>query len=91
MLGFLARAEYYIIIKDFEKAEKDMKEAFTIAERGGMRLHMADCYLGYAWLYFAKGEKDLAKEKLKTAKEMIDEMGYHRCDGEVEELEKKLG
>jgi tetratricopeptide (TPR) repeat protein len=88
--GFLARAEYYITIKNFEKAEKDLKEAFTIADRGGMRLYLADCYLGYARLYMAKGEREKAKENLKTAKEMIEDMGYHRRDNEVKELEKQL-
>jgi hypothetical protein len=31
-----------------------------------------------------------AREHLKTAKEMIEKMGYHRRDKEVEELEKQL-
>jgi hypothetical protein len=31
-----------------------------------------------------------AREHLKTAKEMIAKMGYHRRDKEVEELEEQL-
>ena len=45
----------------------------------------------YACLYLALGEKETAREHWETAKEMVDEMGYHRRDGEVEELEKMLG
>lgn len=49
-LGFLARAEYYRITNDFNRAKRDLDEAFTIASRGGMGLHLADCHLEYARL-----------------------------------------
>jgi hypothetical protein len=31
-----------------------------------------------------------AREHWTTAKEMIERMGYHRCDNEVNELEQQL-
>ena len=99
--GLLARAEYYRVTGDLDKAQKDLDEAFSIASRGGMGLHLADCHLEYArlgrWQAWtthpgaspSKGDED-AWEHLKTAKEMIEKMGYHRRDKEVEELEEQL-
>jgi len=56
-----------------------------------MRLFEADCYLEYARLCLAEGNREKeAKEHLKTAGEMIDEMGYHRRDPEVEALKSQL-
>jgi hypothetical protein len=66
------------------------KEGLHIAVRGGMRLHQADCHLAYARLYLVIGEKEQARESLAMASEMLVEMGYHRRDPEVEELEAKL-
>jgi tetratricopeptide (TPR) repeat protein len=89
-LGLLARASLRRICKDFDMAKHDVDEAFTIADRGGMKLYLADCHLEYARLYYDKGEKDKARDSLKIAKEMIERMGYHRRDKEVQELEGKL-
>jgi len=89
-LGLLARAEYYRVTGDLVKAQKDLDEAFTIATRGGMGLHLADCHLEYARLYLAKGEKAKARENWVIAKEKIETMGYHRRDKEVQELEEQL-
>jgi hypothetical protein len=55
-----------------------------------MRLHQADCHLEYARLYLAQGKPDQARQHLATAKAMIEDMGYHRRDGEVAELEGAL-
>jgi tetratricopeptide (TPR) repeat protein len=88
--GLLARAELYMEQKDFEKAMRDLDEAMTIAERGEMGLHKADCHLGYARLYLVIVDKEKAREELAVAKEMIGKMGYHRRDGEVKELEALL-
>lgn len=88
--GLLARAEFYRIKGDFSKAKHDLDEAMTIATRGGMKLYAANCHLEYARLYLAEGDKEKAKEHLLIAKKMIDEMGYHRRDKEVKELEGHL-
>ena len=89
-LGLLARAEYYQVTRNPNKAQKDLDEAFTIATRGGMGLHIADCHLGYARLYVAKDEKSKAREHWQIAKDSIEKMGYHRRDKEVQELEEQL-
>ncbi len=56
-----------------------------------MRLHLADCYLEFARLSLATGDRDSARKAWETAKAMIEEMGYHRRDGEVMELAQQLG
>jgi tetratricopeptide (TPR) repeat protein len=88
--GLLARAELYRVKKDFAKSQRDLDEAFTIATRGGMRLHEADCHLEYARLFLAMGEKDKARESLAKAKKMIEEMGYHRRDPEIHLIEAQF-
>lgn len=88
--GLLARAELRRVMGELDKAKRDLDEAFSIATRGGMRLHEADCHLEYARWYLANGEKEKARERLDKAKEMIEEMGCHRRDGEVEELRAVL-
>jgi tetratricopeptide (TPR) repeat protein len=90
--GLLARAELCRLQRKFEPAQRDLDEAMTIAKRGGMRLHEADCYLEYARLYLAMGGnyKAKAQEHLAKTKAMINEMGYHRRDKDVKELEKQL-
>lgn len=90
--GLLSRAGLYRLQLIFEPAQRDLNEAMTIATRGGMRLYEADCHLEYAWLYLAMGGdyKVDAQKSLAKAKAMINEMGYHRRDNEVKELEKQL-
>lgn len=89
--GLLARAEWARVAKQFDQARHDLAEAFTIAERGEMRLHLADCYLEFARLSLATGDRDSACKAWETAKTMVDEMGYHRRDGEVAALAAELG
>jgi tetratricopeptide (TPR) repeat protein len=90
--GLLARAELYRVKgkSEFDKAQHDIEEAMTIAERGEMGLHQADCHLEYARLYLAMRDEDRAREHLAIAIKMIKQRGYHRWDREVEELEAML-
>ena len=88
--GLLARAELYRVQGSFEKAQRDLDEAMTIAESGEMGLHQADCHLEYARLSLAMGDQEKAREHLATAREMIGRMGYHRWDKEVKEIEEQL-
>jgi len=85
--GLLARASLHLIRRDHNKAQHDIDSAFSIANRGGMGLHLSDCHLAYTRLYYAKGDSAKARKHLTTAKEMINRMGYHRRDKEIEELE----
>lgn len=88
--GLLARAELYRVTEAFTEAWNDLTEAQEIAERGEMKLYLADYHLETARLSLAEGEKDQAREQLTTAGEMIEQMGYGRRKGEVEELGKQL-
>jgi tetratricopeptide (TPR) repeat protein len=89
--GLLARAELHRFTGDYRKAERDLAEALRIATRGPMGLHLADYHLESARLQIAQGNRDRAREHWNTAKEMIERMGYHRRDNEVNELAEQVG
>jgi tetratricopeptide (TPR) repeat protein len=88
--GLLARGELYRVKGEFEQSQSDLDEAMRVATRGSMGLHEADCHLEYARLYLAQDEKKLARESWGKAKEMIERMGYHRRDRDVEEIGREL-
>jgi tetratricopeptide (TPR) repeat protein len=91
--GLLARSELHRVKGEFDRARVDLDEAMSIATRGSMGLHQADCHLEYARLYLAEEQKDAgkAREHLVKAREMIGRMGYHLRDEAVRELEARLG
>lgn len=89
--GLLARAELHRVKGDFDSAWDDLNEARDIAERGEMRLYLADFHLEATRLSLAEGKPDQARDHLSTATKMVNEMGYGRRKPEIEELEKRLG
>ncbi len=88
--GLLARAELYRFADAFTKAQNDLDEAYTIATRGGMRLYETDCHLEYARLYVAMNDMNEAQEHFVKARQMVEEIGYHRRDKDVQELEAMI-
>lgn len=88
--GLLARAALYRVQGAFPQAQRDLDEALGIATRGDMGLHQADAHLEYARLHLALGETARARHSLETARAMVQRMGYHRRDAEVQELERQL-
>ena len=84
--GLLARAGYYRAAGNYEKARADLEEAREIAERGEMKLWLADYYLESARLARSEKDKEKMAEHCGQAKALIEECGYHRRDGELEEL-----
>jgi tetratricopeptide (TPR) repeat protein len=88
--GLLARAPLHRVQGQYTKARRDLEEALSIATRGGMRLHEADCHLEYARLHLAQGRKAQAGERLDEARAMIGELGYHRRNDELAALEEQL-
>jgi hypothetical protein len=90
-LGLLARARWRRLKSDYPRAQSDLAEAQRIAERGEMGLHLCDCHLEWARLCLAKDDLTLAHEHWATAKAMVERMGYHRRDREVEEIARELG
>jgi len=70
---------------NFDGARTALDEAWDIAERGPMRLHMADIHLYRARLFFR--EKTYPWESpeadLVAAEKLINDCGYHRRDEEL--------
>jgi len=79
--GLLSRACLRHVESDVEGAGADLDEAWEIAERGPMRLHMADILLHRARLF-----RD--KDALARAGELVRECGYHRRDAELADAEE---
>jgi nucleoside phosphorylase/tetratricopeptide (TPR) repeat protein len=88
--GLLARAELHRVRGYYGLAGRDLAEALRIATRGGMGLHLADYHLESARLHLAQGNRDKAREHWEAAREMVERMGYHRRDKEVDEIEQQL-
>lgn len=88
--GLLARSELYRVKGSFIIARHDLDEAINIATRGSMRLHEANCHLEYARLNIAENNKETARRHYTKANKMINEMGYHRRDKDLKELEELL-
>jgi tetratricopeptide (TPR) repeat protein len=89
--GLLALAALRRLTGDHPRAQSDLAKAQRIAERGEMGLHLCDCHLEWARLHLAQGNPTLAREHWATAKAMVERMGYHRRDREVEEIARELG
>lgn len=88
--GLLARADLYRHQGDFDRARADLEEAERICIHYGLRLLEADCHLEYARFHLAQGKRDEACERVGKARVMIDEMGYHRRDRDVAEIDAAL-
>jgi hypothetical protein len=79
--GLTSRAWLRLLEGDPDGARGDLDQAWEIAERGPMRLHMADIHLHRARLF-----KD--NEELKKARAMIEQCGYWRRKEELEDAEE---
>jgi tetratricopeptide (TPR) repeat protein len=91
--GLLARAELHRLRGDLGSSQTDLDNALTVATRdhfGLMKLYMADCYLGYSRLRLVQDRKAEARQNLERASQIIQEVGYHRRDREIKELDKMM-
>jgi hypothetical protein len=72
-----------------ESAQADIDDAWEIAERGPMRLHMADIHLHRARLFFreAKYPWDSPAADLAAARKLIERCGYGRRLEELADAE----
>ena len=85
------------MITGYESAQADLDEAWDIAERGPMRLFMADIHLyrarlfhavePYPWASDANGNARGPKEDLAAARKLIEQCGYWRRQEELEDAE----
>jgi nucleoside phosphorylase/tetratricopeptide (TPR) repeat protein len=78
--GLVSRAWLRMVGGDEGGARADLDEAWRIAERGLMRLHMANILLHRARLF-----RD--KPALARARILVEQCGYHRRDGELADTE----
>ena len=93
--ALLTRALAHSLAKNFAAARAALDEALEIAERGPMRLHLADVYLHRArifGLFPGRPEEypwpaSSARADLAAAKRLIDACGYGRRQGELEDAE----
>ncbi len=87
--GLLGRAVVYRFDDDAKSARADLDEAMAIATRdpaGHMKLYEVDIHLAYARLEFDAGNAQQAQDHVAAADKLINQTGYHRRDGELEEL-----
>ncbi|MGH8578974.1 MAG: hypothetical protein ACREVK_02220, partial [Gammaproteobacteria bacterium] len=87
--GFLARAAFYAWTNDLLRAQADLDEAWEIAERGPMKLFMADIHLHRARLFFREATYpwDSPRADLAAARDLIMKCGYGRRKEELEDAE----
>jgi len=78
-LGLLARATPH-----------DLDEAFRIATRSGMRLHLTDYRLIMARNALAANDRPGAREHFEKAEALVQATGYHRRDPDVAHLRAQL-
>ena len=76
-----------------ESAQSDLDEAWEIAERGPMKLHMADIHLHRARLFFREAQYPWGSPAadLAAARELIEKCGYGRRKEELEDAERAIG
>jgi len=93
VLGLLGRIELNLARNEWTQVERDLDEAFSIAQRSEMRLHLVDCHLAEARLLTARGDdnRPQAIEAVKAAEELIDRTGYNRRKEDVEKLKGDFG
>jgi hypothetical protein len=75
-----------------DSAQADLDEAWDIAERGPMRLHMADIHLYRARLFFREAQYpwESPEADLAAARELIERCGYGRRREELADAEAAL-
>lgn len=87
--GLLSRAWLRFLEGDADGARADLDEAWEIAKRGPMRLHMADTHLYRARLFHAVKPYPWGSPHadLAAARKLIEECGYWRRKEELEDAE----
>lgn len=90
--GLLTRAWFRFLTANSEGAREDLDEAWEIAERGPMRLHMADIHLYRSRLFFREERYpwESPQADLDAAEGVINECGYHRRDEELADAKQAI-
>ncbi|MFN0112072.1 MAG: hypothetical protein ACKVZH_24685, partial [Blastocatellia bacterium] len=93
--GLLTRAWLRALTGAFtgqDSAQEDLDEAWEIAERGSMKLHLADIHLYRARLFFRESSYpwQSPQHDLAEAERLINECGYHRRDEELADAKRAI-
>lgn len=90
--GLRLRAWAHTWTGNMEAAKLDLNEAWEIAERGPMRLQLAEIHLFRARLFFREASYpwDSAKHDVTEARRYIEQSRFRRRDGELEDIETVL-
>ena len=90
--GLLTRAWLRWSEHDAEGARSDLDEARQMAERGSMRLHMADIHLQRARLFFREKTYPWTSPRadLVEARQFIKSCGYWRREKALDEAERVI-
>jgi tetratricopeptide (TPR) repeat protein len=92
-LALLTRALFRAVTHDFDGARENLDEAYEIAGRGPMKLHLADIHLHRARLFGLMANRPAAypwtspRDDLDTARILIEECGYGRRRDELADAE----
>jgi hypothetical protein len=90
--SLLARSWLRTIEGNATGALADLDEAWDIAERGPMRLHLADIHLYRARLFFREKTYPWKSPQadLAAAEKLINDCGYHRRDQELADAKRAI-
>ncbi len=91
-LALLTRAWVRCLKGDTAGSKVDLDEAWDIAERGPMRLHMADIHLYRARLFFREKPYpwNSSQDDLAAAEKLVNDCGYHRRDEELADAKRAI-
>jgi tetratricopeptide (TPR) repeat protein len=91
-LGLITRASLHFLEQNAAGAQADLDEAWEIAERGPMRLHMTDIHLQRARLFFREEPYPWKspQDDLAAADKLINDCGYHRRDEELADVKRAI-
>src|ERR1035438_1228262 len=90
--SLLTRAWLRLLSGNTTDAKNDLDDAWNIAERGPMKLFMADIHLYRARLFFREKAYPWGspREDLASAEKLINDCGYHRRDEELADAKKAI-
>ena len=90
--GLIAGSVHHKSTGDAGAASQYLDEAWDIAERGPMRLHLADIHLHRARLFFREAQYPWKSPQvdLAAAEKLINDCGYHRRDEELADAKAVL-
>ncbi len=91
-LGLLVSAQRHCLAGNAGSARTDLDEAWDIAARGPMRLHLADIHLHRARLFFRERVYpwESPQDDVAEAEKLIKDCGYHRRDEELADAKRAI-